>query len=330
MGPTLASLTMSQSLWLPFWISIGLLLCAIPTILLLPGTKGSSVLSSANDHEDTDSTAEEAGPLLTGRDQSPSRYASAFSAPTSTPTRMAQAVRKLLRSVTGRRNFQILLFSIFLTSLASSDTRLLVQYISKRYGWTFAQVGYMLSAKAIVNFILLALIVPRIIRKSMASKSVHGSEVRLNYLGAQFSMAISTVGVLCVALAFKFWMLLVGKTHRVYYHTASAPIDMSSTDNLRPWISSPSLHDFAGQIAADCSRRSGHAGLQHRHAHQDTWRAGGSSVHDGVVGQSDQYWWGWVRFALLCVCCKFLETGDTWRRAGTNKDSLYIWLPLWL
>lgn len=69
----------------------------------------------------------------------------------------------------------------------------------------------MLSAKALVNFTLLAIIVPRIIRASMASKTVHGSEVRLNYLGAEASIIVSVIGVLCVALAFRFWMLLTGK-----------------------------------------------------------------------------------------------------------------------
>jgi hypothetical protein len=68
----------------------------------------------------------------------------------------------------------------------------------------------MLSAKAIVNFGLLAILVPRIIRTSMSSKTVHGSEVRLNYLGAELSIAVSVLGVLCVALSFKFWMLLTG------------------------------------------------------------------------------------------------------------------------
>lgn len=69
----------------------------------------------------------------------------------------------------------------------------------------------MLSAKAVVNFTLLAIIVPRIIRASISSKSVHGSEVRLNYLGAEASIIVSVIGVLCVALAFKFWMMLAGK-----------------------------------------------------------------------------------------------------------------------
>lgn len=68
----------------------------------------------------------------------------------------------------------------------------------------------MLSAKAVVNIVLLTVVVPRAIRSSMSTKTVHGSEVRLNYLGAKFSIVISILGVLCVGLAFKFWMLLGG------------------------------------------------------------------------------------------------------------------------
>ena len=66
----------------------------------------------------------------------------------------------------------------------------------------------MLSAKAVVNFTLLAIIVPRVIRKSMSTRTVQGSEIRLNYLGAEASILVSVIGVLCVAIAFKFWMLL--------------------------------------------------------------------------------------------------------------------------
>lgn len=71
-----------------------------------------------------------------------------------------------------------------------------------------AQAGFMLSAKAVVNFTLLAIIVPRIIRKSISTRTVQGFEIRLNYLGAEASILISVIGVLCVAIAFKFWMLL--------------------------------------------------------------------------------------------------------------------------
>lgn len=198
--------------------------------MLLPGINKTTLIGSeATSPERSGSDdLEEADPLLanTGSGHSPSHYASAFEKQQSSIREILQAVRKLISLIRGRRNFQVLLCSFFLTALASSDTKLLVQYISKRYEWTFAKVGpllvttrhdscadrmqagFMLSAKAIVNFTLLAIIVPRLIRNSMSTAAVRGSEVRLNILGAEISILISVVGVLCVALAFKFWMLL--------------------------------------------------------------------------------------------------------------------------
>lgn len=152
MGPTLASFTMSQNLWLPFWVNIGLLLCAVPTIKMLPETK-TIYQPPLNDPERESSTIDEAGPLLAGRDPSPSRYANAFETRGGIFQSILHAVRKLVRLVTGRRNFQVLLCSFFLTALASSDTKLLVQYISKRYEWTFAQVSLDAGVYGCNNFI---------------------------------------------------------------------------------------------------------------------------------------------------------------------------------
>ncbi|KAH7127039.1 major facilitator superfamily domain-containing protein [Dendryphion nanum] len=201
-GPSLAAFTMSRNLWLPFFLNITLLCFAIPTINMLPGPRAFTIHTESEE-------IDEAGPLLADQDANLNRFSNAYEIRAGYAQDITHAVKKLTRSVTGRRNFQILLLSFFLTALASSDTKLLVQYISKRFDVTFAQAGYMLSAKAIVNFTLLTVIVPRIIRASMSSKSIHGSEVRSNYICAQISIAISVIGVLAVGTAFHFWMLLV-------------------------------------------------------------------------------------------------------------------------
>ncbi len=100
---------------------------------------------------------------------------------------------------------------------------------------TIFQAGYLLSAKALVNFTLLAIIVPRIIRHAstttsspLAAPVVHRAppppssekEIRINIMGAEISILISVFGVLCIALAFKFWMLLAGESS---YLTSSHP-----------------------------------------------------------------------------------------------------------
>ena len=137
MGPSLASFTMSQSLWLPFWIGIALLLAAIPTIYLLPETKSHPSKYSP----EPDPAAPETDPLLRQRPSSPTGYSNAFKVDKRPSNRIIQTVMTLIRLIVGRRNFQLLLASFLLTALASSDTKLLVQYISKRYNWTFARVN---------------------------------------------------------------------------------------------------------------------------------------------------------------------------------------------
>ncbi|KAI8937449.1 hypothetical protein NX059_005171 [Plenodomus lindquistii] len=242
LGPTLASFSMSKSLWLPFWINIALLTCAVPVIRLLPEIRKAPAASLSS--PESRSSSEDVEPLLGDRNSSPSRFAAAFESRPGTFPSITDAVHKMVHLVRGRANFQILLCSFFLTALASSDTKLLVQYISKRYEWTFAQAGYMLSAKALVNFTLLAIVVPRIIRASMSTKSVHGSEVRLNYLGAEASIIVSVIGVLCVALAFKFWMLLAALI--VYALGSALPVfTMSLVKSPLIAIAGSDVQDFS-------------------------------------------------------------------------------------
>ncbi|RMZ72981.1 major facilitator superfamily transporter [Pyrenophora seminiperda CCB06] len=211
MGPSIASFTMSTNLWLPFWLNILLLTCAIPTILLIPNTKRTpTLISIQNDNTSSAHAEEESGPLLETAYPSPDRYTTAFKTHTSILQNITHAIRKLWHLVVGRHKFQVLLCSFFLTALASSDTKLLVQYISKRYEWTFAEAGYMLSAKALVNFTLLAVVVPRMIRASMSSKTIHGSEVRVNIVGVRFWMMLTALIVYALGSALPvFTMSLV-------------------------------------------------------------------------------------------------------------------------
>lgn len=116
-------------------------------------------------------------------------------------------IRSLFRLVTSHpRNFSLLLFSFFLTSLASSDTKLLVQYISGRYHWTFASAGYLISGKAIINFTLLTVIIPRVLR----TRTFTGSDSidRTNVRYANYCLVVSIIGALGIALAAWMWILV--------------------------------------------------------------------------------------------------------------------------
>ncbi|KAI0165328.1 major facilitator superfamily transporter [Hypoxylon sp. FL1284] len=194
-GPGLAGATMTLSLLLPLWIGICLLLLAIPIIALIEDP--TQVPPAAED--------EQRRPLI------------------SSPTLKAQTSKtSLLRPVTERictlhsiirshpRNFALLLVSFFLTSLASSDTKLLAQYISKRYHWIFAWAGYLLSAKAIVNFTLLTVVIPGILRSRSVSDSSQSRSLsdRDNVRYARICLAVSVLGALAIASSVTIWLLI--------------------------------------------------------------------------------------------------------------------------
>jgi hypothetical protein len=124
---------------------------------------------------------------------------------------VADRFRALQRILTSHpRNFTLLLFSFLLTSLACSDTKLLAQYISKRYNWTFASAGYLLSAKAVVNFTLLTCVVPRILhalRRSAQRGTQARSSDEANVYYAKICLVLSVLGALAIALAATIWLL---------------------------------------------------------------------------------------------------------------------------
>ena len=201
LGPALASATMSILLWLPFFIGIGLLVLAIPIIaLLLPPPISMARRSISTDDED-EAEADAGQPLLASfprpKDIDPN------------PTilrAVGNSFRNLRATISSHPlNFSLLLASFVLTSLASSDTKLLVQYISKRYGWKFASAGYLLSGKAVVNFVLLTVAIPNLLRVRS-----HGAEYadRDNIHYTNICLAVSVLGALGIALASTVWLLV--------------------------------------------------------------------------------------------------------------------------
>ena len=207
LGPGVAGLTMGVTLWLPFLISICLLLLAVPVISFLPGGDAPHRSASSSATEDEEQRRPlMPSPILKAQRSDPSLW------------RLIRARVSELRTTVAShpRNLVHLLISFFLTSLASADTRLLPQYISKRYHWTFASAGYLLSGKAVVNFLLLTLVVPGILHRSTAASTrdpLRAAQMQsavsdgVNARYARLCLAVSVLGALAIALAGTVWLL---------------------------------------------------------------------------------------------------------------------------
>lgn len=182
---------MSVLLWLPLWLGIIVLLLAIPVVSLLNlgnGPKLDTLLGRGRKrrrwtHKRRESNElEEASSLL-----HPSSPTSTQLPPTKQRSEpdLTQSIRNRFYIIidivtTYPRNFILLLTGFFLTSLASSDTKLLTQYISKRYHWKFSSVGYLMSGKAVFNSFLLYFIIPALLRWRERHRQPRPSSSRAN------------------------------------------------------------------------------------------------------------------------------------------------------
>lgn len=232
LGPALASATMTALLWLPLWLGIAILLLAVPVISALPlpaaahSSSNSSIpprsrspadeeahtaaamTASATEPPETDATPENA-PLIPN---TPPPYPRDAGAPYSWRVHTTHRLRSLLALLTNpTRNLTLLFTVFFLASLASSDTKLLPLYMSKRYGWRFADVGYLLSAKAVWNFGWLVVVVPRVLkwrrRRGMVSLGVGGVD-GLNVVHAHVCLVVSVLGAAAIGVSPTVWVLV--------------------------------------------------------------------------------------------------------------------------
>lgn len=140
---------MQKSLWLPFWVGIGLILISLPLVLLLPQAHSDTGKGAASLNPHTDNVSDsETSPLIPENEPG-------FSGPEEDELRRCpepveaksdKGITKGILSdyvalVARRRDFQLLLVAFCLSGLSSSAISLLLIYISKRLQWPFARVS---------------------------------------------------------------------------------------------------------------------------------------------------------------------------------------------
>ncbi|KAH8895927.1 hypothetical protein GQ53DRAFT_743880 [Thozetella sp. PMI_491] len=236
LGPAIASATMSVLLWLPFLIGMVLLVIAVPLVTMLPARPG--------EHHESEGRASERRALLSAQhsDDPPSHGPLSESI-------AAQFLSLKTIVATHPRNFSLLLCSFFLTALASSDTKLLPQYISKRYGWRFVSIGYLLSVKAVFNFTLLTVVIPHLLR--LASRRADArrqgeSADTATLRRALLCLVLSILGALAIGLAPTIWLLVPS----LFLYALGAALPIFTYSLLKSQDVSPDHHETAaGSIA---------------------------------------------------------------------------------
>ncbi|KAJ5114127.1 hypothetical protein N7456_002661 [Penicillium angulare] len=140
-GPTISSKLMEKfSPWLPTLIGSLILPTSMSLLIFLPE-------------------------IIVPRDDSSERGASEWGELSSSrfKSRFSQSLSSLKALVRKRHFFSILLILVTYLRVMPEDLaygQLLVQYVSKRYGWSFADVGYLLTARGITQTFTLLILFP--------------------------------------------------------------------------------------------------------------------------------------------------------------------------
>jgi hypothetical protein len=220
--PVLAAYTMTINLWLPFWIGVGVYLVALPVVSRLPDTRkhhGSSAgLCSLGE---VPFAPGEAQSLLTAdglanNDVLDEVESSPFPKPSGLSGRLSRGISqaktelndylKLFRS---NRNIALCLLIFLVTSLSDNNLNVLLQYVSKRYGWTISQAAYLFSLKAAVNVLLYTVIVPVSIAYLVSNWGF--SSVHANFWAEKGSIVLLCFGSLAIGLSFNIGLLIASK-----------------------------------------------------------------------------------------------------------------------
>lgn len=173
LGPVIASSTMSIGLLAPIWISVVVNLLSSLIVVLLPDTRQSIHRQSDASNDNPRPAEQEA--LLPGSSGQVSLSSERFSLTNflgtikRTVLRELQAMRLLFAA---SRNVRLCLLVLLVTRLGASSIDILIQYISIRYGWTYAEVNAPSTVPA-KNLTLDSGRVPVLSQSSRLSSTLH-------------------------------------------------------------------------------------------------------------------------------------------------------------
>ncbi|EPE30593.1 MFS general substrate transporter [Glarea lozoyensis ATCC 20868] len=142
----LGSVLMEKDLWLPMYLSLGLLGLSVLVIIPMPETLNRDV-------ESTESSS------LTNHDEEES------SKPGNVFTQILETSRDTLygfKSLFTSTMITVLVFTFLVNGLTTSSANLYLQYASRRYHWTIAEAGFLLPLRSGVQLAMLLLILPYI------------------------------------------------------------------------------------------------------------------------------------------------------------------------
>ncbi|KAF5542234.1 hypothetical protein FMEXI_7569 [Fusarium mexicanum] len=166
--PPIASMLMRKSTWIPLLLAVAFQGLSVILALGLPETL--PVLDPKRSGEDanavfSDYTSSEQAEVPSKKD---GKWGSWL-------TRNKDSFDFVIKD----RALSALVFTFLISKVGRQAANMLFQYVSKRYGWTIAQAGFLISLRAGVNIALFTVILPLIATYALVSWSATSRDLRI-------------------------------------------------------------------------------------------------------------------------------------------------------
>ena len=229
LAPPASAILMQRDPWIPMSLGLGLQALTIPIAMALPETLG------------TVKYEEEESPPKRVRQDSVDNDAAPIDALPSinlTKAGLLGSFKSIASSITGlsflfkdRRILFLMLIYPALTATNSTDT-LLLQYVSRRFSWTFAQATYLHSLMSGISIILLLILLPALSSYLQGKRNYSASAKDI--LLARLSLTVMALGIFIEGLAPQVSILLIGLVIATLGTGASAMLRSFMTSLVHP------------------------------------------------------------------------------------------------
>ncbi|KAK6072651.1 short-chain dehydrogenase reductase sdr [Seiridium cupressi] len=194
--PPVTAILMKKSVWVPLLLAVGCQGLTLILVLFLPETLPLPVPHEAK--SDTSST---------------SLTASSYSVTDEQPLLdrewkvWFQRTKASYDFVTRDVAVAALVFTFLVSKVGRQASNILLQYVSKRYGWNLAEAGLILSLRAGVNIALFTVVLPAIVNFVLWRMNAASRDLRI----AQASALLMTVGAIIMSSSVTAASMIMGK-----------------------------------------------------------------------------------------------------------------------
>jgi MFS family permease len=192
-APSVASLLMARSPWIPLIIGISAFILGPALVVFVPETLHLRPRESESTTLTPDAASEQSISTI-NEDDKPSFFGTITS-------QAINGLKDVYGSLSVLHSLPILLLLVvFLISpFQQQSVGLSVRYISNRFHWKLRQTGFLLSMRALINFVLLLALLPGL--SHYLIKHLHFSSMEKDIVLARSSVLVLIVGALMISIS---------------------------------------------------------------------------------------------------------------------------------